>query len=577
MSQYPNHDPAGSSSGQQQENTDEQNTPPFFTNYDYQDPSFLGLEQPSTTTYHDPTSSSFGTWPSQPGVHMQPTSNTSSTFPNQYYSAMPFNGTGMGNLVEPSPSNSFLPMSGASQAAHRSLAQSDVGFGGCNHPVAGGTMGTGQIAGDGQNPRFQPFHQQSPPGNYEGQFNFPSNGETAGEGLPMESSDVEGQHNVEASRPEERADTAEQDTQGHRTGDTNVGLNLTTVTPEPWYCGRCNTGFTVMRWLSRHRNWKCGSCDAAYGCIVHVRHHMQAMHAGQENSPMPLSNLLLGCRWCNDTFKGTGGLASHKRGHFPQTLGASASWACPEEGCTEIQDPQPRDEVVKHMLSRHDDLYILPIDCDPLWVQKLDSMGYLCPFEECKRANDSLEELRRHMKSHERNKIITQQAPVAPVSQPGNSDMLPGSPSGARFNGSSSNMTHPDGEEDERLVSGGYGGHDGPNDQPEQHPSPELQHQGIESVPLADSSDAGTSLPGTQAHESTLQGGQAQPQQRPSVNSASTGFKCPACAAAFSTNAVRSAHIAWSCPASPRTERRNSPIGKHLAFLHEGKGPVVEH
>lgn len=27
-------------------------------------------------------------------------------------------------------------------------------------------MGTGQIAGDGQNPRFQPFHQQSPPGNY---------------------------------------------------------------------------------------------------------------------------------------------------------------------------------------------------------------------------------------------------------------------------------------------------------------------------------------------------------------------------------------------------------------------------
>ncbi|KAK1783245.1 hypothetical protein QBC45DRAFT_126989 [Copromyces sp. CBS 386.78] len=182
MSQHPNHDGlAGSSPGQQQQgNGDEQNIPPLLGNFDFQDPNFQGFEpllgnfdfqdpnfqgfeQPSTTTFDDPTGSSFNGWPSQPGGHMQQAANTSAIFPNQDNFDMSFYGTGMANLADFSPSNSFLPMNGTSQATGQPVVQPDW-YGDLDDPVSGGAMGAGQSAGNNQDAHL--LHQQLPPGNY---------------------------------------------------------------------------------------------------------------------------------------------------------------------------------------------------------------------------------------------------------------------------------------------------------------------------------------------------------------------------------------------------------------------------
>ncbi|KHE84799.1 hypothetical protein GE21DRAFT_1350056 [Neurospora crassa] len=553
MSQHPSHDPAGSSSGQQQRNRDRKKAPPFFRNYNHQDPNFLVFQWPFTTSHDDPTSSSFGGWPRQSGVQTQPTADTSLTFPNQNRSSMVVSGTGMGSLIDGTTfSNSIWPTSGVSQAAHQSSAQSDVKFGDIHPSGAGAGMGTGQIAGDGQNPHFH--HEQ------EGQLDCPSNNGTAGEGLPTEPSDVRDQHDDKASRAETNVDTTEQDTQGHQTGATNAGLDSTIPQSRPrlWYCVKCGKDFSSRTTLSKHLKWKCGKCDAAYGCGIHLRRHFQVEHPGQRRVLVNVARVPFVCRWCTDKpCEGSKSLSIHtlKYHYLDDAVRSDAPCVCPEEGCTEIQDPLPRDTVWMHMISRHDHVYF---DCDPLWIPEApDRMGYMCPFRHCSRRVYSLEELRRHVKSHESRKAFTQGAQVAPVSQPEDSDRLR------------------NGEEDERLVSDSDGANNGPEDEPEQHPSRELQHQEIESVPLSESSNAGTNQAGTQAQESTLEGGQAQPQKQAPVNSASTEFRCPACGVVFSSNLRRSEHIAWLCSVSPRTERRNSPVGKHLDWWHEGKGPVV--
>ncbi|EAA30513.3 hypothetical protein NCU02323 [Neurospora crassa OR74A] len=164
MSQHPSHDPAGSSSGQQQRNRDRKKAPPFFRNYNHQDPNFLVFEWPFTTSHDDPTSSSFGGWPRQSGVQTQPTADTSLTFPTQDRSGMVVSGTGIGSLIDgTTPSNSIWPTSSVSQAAHhvQSPAQSYVKFGDIHPSGAGAGMRTGQIAGDGQNPHFH--HEQVSP------------------------------------------------------------------------------------------------------------------------------------------------------------------------------------------------------------------------------------------------------------------------------------------------------------------------------------------------------------------------------------------------------------------------------
>lgn len=231
---------------------------------------------------------------------------------------------------------------------------------------------------------------------------------------------------------------------------------------------------------------------------------------------MNVTKVPLACRWCiAKSFAGPRGLSVHKTKHHyvDDAVRSDAPCVCPEEGCTEIQDPLPRDTVWMHMISRHDYVHF---DRDPLWVPEVpDRMGYRCPFTECTTRVHSLEELRRHVKSHESRKAFTQGARVALVSQPENLDGLR------------------DGEEDERLVSDSDGANNGPEDEPEQYPSRELQHQEIDSVPLSESSNAGTNQAGTQTQESTLEGGQAQPQKQTPVNSASTEFRCPACGVVF--------------------------------------------
>ncbi|KAK3487184.1 hypothetical protein B0T13DRAFT_491745 [Neurospora crassa] len=555
MSQHPSHDPAGSSSGQQQRNRDGKKAPPFFGNYNHQDPTFLVFEWPFTTSHDDPTSCWLGGWPSQSGVQTQPTADTSLTYPNQDRSSMVVSGTGMGSLIdETTSSNSIWPTGGVSQAAHQSSAQSDLKFGDIHPSGAGAGMGTGQIEGDGQNPHFH--HEQ------EGQLDCPSNNGTAGEGLPTEPSDVGDQHDDKASRFEEEVDATEQDTQGHQTGAINVGLIsiIPRSGPRLWSCVKCGQNYKLTKWPIKHLRWKCGICDAAYGCDVHVRRHFQVEHPSQMQVlvNMNVTKVRFACRWCiAKSFAGSRGLSVHKTKHHyvDDAVRSDAPCVCPEEGCTEIQDPLPRDTVWMHMISRHDCVHF---DCDPLWVPEVpDRMGYRCPFTGCTTRVHPLEELRRHVKSHESRKAFTQGAQVAPVSQPEDSDRLR------------------NGEEDERLVSDSDGANNGPEDEPEQHPSRELQHQEIESVPLSESSNAGTNQAGTQAQESTLEGGQAQPQKQTPVNPTSTEFRCPACGVVFSSNVLRSEHIAWLCSASPRTERRNSPVGRHLDWWHEGKGPVV--
>ncbi|KAK3951624.1 hypothetical protein QBC32DRAFT_392042 [Pseudoneurospora amorphoporcata] len=165
MSQHPNHDGlAGSSPGQQQQgNGDEQNIPPLLGNFDFQDPNFQCFEQPSTTTFDDPTGWSFDGRPSQPGGHLQYGANTSAIFPNQYNFDMSFYGTGMANLAKTSPSNTFLPMNGTSQPSGQPVVQPDW-YGDFDDPVSGGAMGAGQIAGNNQDAHL--LHQQLPPGNY---------------------------------------------------------------------------------------------------------------------------------------------------------------------------------------------------------------------------------------------------------------------------------------------------------------------------------------------------------------------------------------------------------------------------
>lgn len=75
---------------------------------------------------------------------------------------MVVSGTKMGSLIDgTTSSNSIWPTSGVSQAAHQSPAQSDMKFGDIHSSGAGAGMGTGQIAGDGQNPHFH--HEQVSP------------------------------------------------------------------------------------------------------------------------------------------------------------------------------------------------------------------------------------------------------------------------------------------------------------------------------------------------------------------------------------------------------------------------------
>ncbi|KAK3951623.1 hypothetical protein QBC32DRAFT_159705 [Pseudoneurospora amorphoporcata] len=71
------------------------------------------------------------------------------------------------------------------------------------------------------------------------------------------------------------------------------------------------------------------------------------------------------------------------------------------------------------MLRTHE--FMQPWDCEALPVSGED---FPCPLKDCKKPQNTLEELKRHMKSHRKNIAFTRQRAAVSKSQPNNKDVF---------------------------------------------------------------------------------------------------------------------------------------------------------
>ena len=136
MLQHTDLDPSWPSAGWQQENTDEQNALSFFN---HQNPSFFGLQQPSTHTYDAPTILLLSGQLNQPGGDIQLIPDTFLSLPNLDYDDTLFGSMEMGHLLDTSSSSNFSPIT-PSQTIHPSMAQQNIEYKDIYNPTSGGEM-----------------------------------------------------------------------------------------------------------------------------------------------------------------------------------------------------------------------------------------------------------------------------------------------------------------------------------------------------------------------------------------------------------------------------------------------------